>query len=105
MGQEPKFAPLRVEHLHAREVGTHDGHGGVEDLFVQHLSIAGVDQLGADFLELSGGGEFRHQLPLGLTQCFLGPPPLQTEAELASDRDGKIDLGICQKRAAHRSTS
>jgi hypothetical protein len=86
VGQEPKFAPLRVEHLHACEVGTHDGHGGVEDFFVQHLNIAGVNQLGADFLQLSVGGEFRVQLPLGLAQCLLGS---QTEAELASDGDSK----------------
>src|SRR4030095_4005472 len=36
----------------------------------------------------------RHQLPLGRTQCFLGPPPLQTEAELPGDRDGEIDFDL-----------
>src|SRR4029453_10492876 len=35
---------------------------------LQHLNIAGVHQLGADFLQLSVGGEFRLQLLLGLAQ-------------------------------------
>ena len=33
-------------------------------------------------------------MPLGPAQCFLGPPSLQTEAELPGDRDGEIDFGL-----------
>lgn len=89
MGEEPKFAPFRLEHLHAREIGTHDGYGGFQDRLVQRLGTIRVDQLDSDFLELPGGGKLRHQLPLGLTQGSLGTPPLQTEAELPSDGDRK----------------
>jgi hypothetical protein len=40
-------------------VGTHDSDGGVEDTFVQRLDVVGFDQLGADFLDMVGGSEFR----------------------------------------------
>ena len=61
MSQQPKLATLRVEHLHAGEVGTHDGHGGVENLFIQRLGIVLVNQLGADVLELPGGIKLRRE--------------------------------------------
>jgi hypothetical protein len=63
-------------------------------------------------LWLSGSGEFRHQLPLGPPQCVLGPPPLQTEAELPGDREGEIDFvlvkgmgsGVVRHKLAHQIT-
>src|SRR5262249_33055681 len=60
MGQEPKFAPFRIDHLNARETGTHEAYCDVQDLLVQRPGTIAVDQFGADFLELSGGGKLRH---------------------------------------------
>src|SRR5215510_5686678 len=43
-GKEPKFASLRIEHLHACEFRTHNGHSGVENFLVERLDIVRVGQ-------------------------------------------------------------
>ena len=49
---------------------------------------------------MSGGGELRLQLPLGHAQGILDTPPLQIEAELASDDDGKRVVCVAEHVAS-----
>ena len=86
-----------MKQLHAGEVGPHDGHGGVDDLFVQRLGLVLLNELRADLVKLLRGGELQHQLPLGFEQRLAGPHPFQAEAELAGNSDGKADLGVGER--------
>ena len=86
-----------MKQLHAGEVGPHDGHGGVDDLFVERLGLVLLNELRADLMELLRGGEFRHQLPLSFEQRLAGLHSFQAEAELAGNNDSKVDLGVGER--------
>ena len=59
---------MREVLLHAREIGTHDGLRGIEDLFVQRLDIHFVRQLDTERLQQPGRREFFGKFRFAIVQ-------------------------------------
>ena len=107
-GNETKRAArstIRMQHLHARVVRTHDPERRVDKRLVQRRSALLLDQLRAEMLEELRIRQLDTQLPLALPQCVLAESPFDELGSLPRQQIEKANLALGQPGAETRSNA
>jgi len=90
--QQAELSPLAafgMKHLHAGEVGTHDGDRGVHDVLIESRRVRLVNQLRAELLQQLRICQLGFELRATLPQCVFGLPAFRgfgAGAEHSDDR-------------------